>query len=132
MSYRPLRLPPGVDLRRALEEAAQSEPNGAAFVVAGIGSLVHARLRLADANEETVLTGPFEILTLSGTLTPQGTHLHISVSDAQGRVYGGHLVPGNEVRTTAEVLLASLPDWRLSREFDVGTGFQELVVRPEK
>lgn len=130
MSYRPIRLPPGVDLRRALEEAAQSEPTGSAFVVAGIGSLVHARLRLADATEETTLSGPFEILTLSGTLTPQGAHLHMSVSDAQGRVFGGHVVHGNEVRTTAEVLLATLPDWRLAREPDAGTGYQELVVRP--
>lgn len=37
---------------------------------------------------------------------------------------------GCTVRTTAEVLLALLPDWRLSREPDAATGYDELVVRP--
>jgi predicted DNA-binding protein with PD1-like motif len=54
----------------------------------------------------------------------------MSVADAAGRVYGGHVVYGNEVRTTAEILLAPLPDWSLTREPDPVTGFQELVVRP--
>lgn len=34
------------------------------------------------------------------------------------------------VRTTAEVLLALLPDWRFNREHDAATGYDELVVQP--
>lgn len=126
----PLRLPPGADLRRALEQAAAGQQAVAsAFVVAGIGSLVDARLRFADAATETTIAGPLEILSLSGTLSAGGAHLHMAVSDASGRVYGGHVGYGNEVRTTAEVLLALLPDGTLSREHDPATGFKELVVR---
>ena len=44
-------------------------------------------------------------------------------------VTGGHVAYGCTVRTTAEVLLALLPDWRFSREPDAATGFDELVVR---
>jgi predicted DNA-binding protein with PD1-like motif len=33
------------------------------------------------------------------------------------------------VRTTAEVLLALLPEWAFSREPDAATGYDELVVR---
>jgi predicted DNA-binding protein with PD1-like motif len=33
------------------------------------------------------------------------------------------------VLTTAEVLLALLPDWRFTREPDARTGYDELVVR---
>ena len=33
------------------------------------------------------------------------------------------------VLTTAEVLLALLPDWQFTREPDAGTGYDELVVR---
>jgi|SRR5208283_43764 len=129
MEFLPIRLSPGADLRRALEEAATGHGLGSAFVVAGIGSLDAASLRYAGETRETELTGPLEIVSLSGSLCPSGAHLHMSVSDASGKVYGGHLGYGNTVRTTAEVLLAPLPDWSLTREHDATTGFNELVVR---
>jgi predicted DNA-binding protein with PD1-like motif len=132
MDALPLRLGPGADLRLALEaEAARHGGTGSAFVIAGIGSLDGARLRYADAPGATVLGGPLEILSLCGSLTPHGAHLHMAVADAQGRVFGGHVVAGNLVRTTAEVLLVWLPGWQLGREPDPATGYAELVVRPE-
>jgi predicted DNA-binding protein with PD1-like motif len=121
----PLRLSPGADLRRSLEEVGL----GSAFVVSGIGSLIDVQLRFAGAEHATSLAGDFEIISLAGALTPDGAHLHMAVADAAGRVLGGHLVYGNVVRTTAEILLAATPDWNLSREFDAATGYAELVVR---
>jgi predicted DNA-binding protein with PD1-like motif len=56
-------------------------------------------------------------------------HLHIAVSDAQGQVTGGHMGPGCIVRTTAEVLVALLPDWRFSREPDTQSGYKELAIK---
>jgi uncharacterized protein len=53
----------------------------------------------------------------------------MAISTATGQVLGGHVAPGCTVLTTAEVLLALLPDWQFSREPDVGTGYDELVVR---
>ena len=53
----------------------------------------------------------------------------MSISDERGRVFGGHVGYGNEVRTSAEVLLMWLSDFHLAREFDPHTGFKELVVR---
>lgn len=119
-----LRLNPGDDLRGALEAR---EFTG--FVVAGIGSLAQAQLRLAGEPAPTFIAGPLEILTLSGSLTPDGAHLHASVSDASGRVLGGHVCAGCEVRTTAELLIAPLPAGSLTREFDAATGYPELIVR---
>jgi predicted DNA-binding protein with PD1-like motif len=119
----PLRLNPGDDLRAALEALART-----GFVVAGIGSLTHAQLRFAGQPGPTHLDGPLEILTLSGSLTADGAHLHASVSDAAGRVLGGHVCAGCEVRTTAELLLAPLPSGSLSRQFDAVTGYDELVI----
>ena len=126
----PLRLAPGADLRSALEAAAIRGGAGSAFVVSGIGSLTDARLRLAGAQTETLVPGKVEILCLSGTLTVDGAHLHMAVSDERGRVIGGHVCYGNTVRTTAELLLAPLSRWQLAREFDPLTGYRELVVRP--
>ncbi len=124
----PLRLPPGADLRAALEQLSR-ERGVAAFVVCGIGSLGDARLRWAGAAAAAVVGGPCEIVSLSGSLTPDGAHLHMAVADAQGRVHGGHVSDGNVVRTTAELLLAWLPGWNLGREFDPRTGYAELLLR---
>jgi hypothetical protein len=129
MEFLPIRLSPGADLRCALEEAVGGQHPGSAFVVAGIGSLNRANLRYAGETAERQLAGPLEIVSLSGSLGPSGAHLHMSVSDASGRVVGGHVGYGNTIRTTAEILLAPLPDWSLTREHDAATGFNELVVR---
>jgi hypothetical protein len=129
MQLLPIRLSPGVDLRRALEEAVAKQATESAFVIAGIGSLVDANLRYAGEATERRIEGPLEILSLSGTVGSCGAHLHMAVSDASGRVYGGHMGYGNTVRTTAEILLAPLQDWSLTREHDPATGFNELVVR---
>lgn len=51
------------------------------------------------------------------------------VSTSTGEVFGGHVAQGCIVRTTAEVLLALLPEWEFAREPDALTGYDELVVR---
>lgn len=125
----PVRLPPGCDLRRALETLCRDQFQNGAFVLCGIGSLIDPRLRLAGESEEACYEGPFEILTLTGTVTPQGAHLHMSIASSEGDVRGGHVVYGNVVRTTAELLLVQASDWELLREHDAATGFLELVAR---
>jgi predicted DNA-binding protein with PD1-like motif len=114
-------------LRGAIEAALGTHT--AAFVVQGIGSLSVAQLRFAGTGQATELRGDLEILTLAGSIAPEGAHLHMSIADAQGRVVGGHVATGCIVRTTAEILLAVLPEHAFSRVLDVdGTGYPELVV----
>lgn len=129
----PVRLTPGQDLRAALEAAVLAQNCRAAFVLSGIGSLSTAGIRLAGAAQPTRLTESMEILTLSGTVAAggckAGSHMHIAISTATGQVLGGHVAPGCIVLTTAEVLLALLPDWQFTREPDALTGYDELVVR---
>ncbi|PLZ02685.1 DUF296 domain-containing protein [Burkholderia sp. WAC0059] len=129
MQPHPLRLSPGDDLRVAIENLPRRRGLDAAFVLQGIGSLSGANLRFAGVEAPTVLHGDLEILTLAGSVSPDGAHLHMSVSDARGQVFGGHVARGCTVRTTAELLLVLLPGHRFSREPDPGTGFMELVVR---
>ena len=129
METLPIRLLPGQDLRRALEAAVAERGFRAAFVLSGIGSLSPAVLRLAGASAVRTLDGDVELLTLAGSIAANASHLHASVSDASGKVVGGHVVPGCIVRTTAEVLLALLPDWDFAREPDAATGYDELAVR---
>jgi predicted DNA-binding protein with PD1-like motif len=58
----------------------------------------------------------------------------MSVADARGQVFGGHVASGCMVRTTAELLLALLPEHRFARKLDPATGFLELVIesRPDR
>jgi len=131
LKIHPIRLSPGDDLRSAMVESLHALGITAAFVIQGIGSLSVAQLRFAGADTASELRGDLEILTLSGSISPDGAHLHMSVSDVNGKVLGGHVAPGCTVRTTAELLLALLPEHRFSREYDEKTGFTELVIGRE-
>ena len=102
----------------------------AGCLISGIGSLSVARLRLAGRQEITTLTGDLEILSLAGTLSPDGAHLHIAVADNAGAVIGGHLCAGSRVRSTAELVVGLLPEWRFSRGLDPDTGYPELRISP--
>ncbi|WP_017297738.1 PPC domain-containing DNA-binding protein [Nodosilinea nodulosa] len=123
-----LRLTPGQDLKPVLQAFAQAESLEAGIVLTALGSLTRASLRFAAASAATAIDGPLELISLSGTLSQHGMHLHGAVADAGGRVYGGHIMPGCLIRTTAEIVVAGLPHLRFDRRPDPATGYLELVV----
>ena len=123
-----LRLRPGQDLRQELLALVERERIEAAVVLTCVGSLERVTLRFADRREGTALEGRKEIVSLVGTLSPRGAHLHLAVSDEEGRTTGGHLLEGSRVYTTAEVALLALDDLRFRRAKDPDTGFEELAV----
>jgi len=130
MTTLPIRLTPGQDLRHALESAVRAHGGKAAFVLSGIGSLTRTRLRFAGHDAPWTCDGPTEIVSLAGTVAPDGSHLHACIAQADGTVRGGHVAQGCVVRTTAEVLLVMLPGWQFTRTLDAATGFAELRVGP--
>ncbi|GFE60226.1 PPC domain-containing DNA-binding protein [Geobacter sp. AOG2] len=123
-----LRLRPGDDIRSSLSRLLHDRELPAACVLSCAGSLSRAALRLAGNGGGTIIEGPLEIVSLSGTLSPQGPHLHIAFADSIGRVLGGHLLDGCIVLTTAEIVLAVMPEVRFSRRHDAATGYAELVI----
>ena len=88
-------------------------------------------LRLQPGDD---LRQALEILSLSGTLSADGAHLHIAIADSSGAVIGGHLCPGSRVRTTAALGVALLPEWHFRRERDIATCYPELAIKvqPER
>ena len=130
MKVVPLRLQPGDDLRRVLEAWMDDQAEQAGCLISAVGSLSVAQLRLAGAREATVIRGDLEILSLSGTMSPDGAHLHIAVANSTGSVIGGHLCSGSLVRTTAELVIGLLPEWRFRRELDPATVYPELRITP--
>lgn len=128
MQSYPLRLGPGSDLKAELDQLVLTEKWSAACIVSGIGSLSSAAIRFASQSEPEILAGPLEIVSLAGTLSPDGSHIHILVSDAEGSARGGHLKEGSVIRTTAEIVLGILPEWEFARITDPETGFPELKI----
>ena len=92
MKTLPIRLASGQDLRQAIEAAVRNQGCRAAFVLSGIGSLSTAGLRFAGADQPRRLTGDMEILSLSGSVANNGSHLHMALSTATGEVMGGHVL----------------------------------------
>jgi predicted DNA-binding protein with PD1-like motif len=100
----------------------------AGCILSSVGSLTHATLRLANRSHFSEYDGHFEILSLNGTVSTSGAHLHISISDRDGQTIGGHLVSGCKIYTTAEVVIAEFEDILYKREFAEDSGYEELMV----
>lgn len=130
MKLHTLRLTPNMDLRQELGNEAAKRGIAAGFILSTVGSLSRACLRFADESIDRLIGGPMEILSLSGTLSPDGCHLHIALADARGAVMGGHVLEGCIVRTTAEIVIGEAPGVAFSRVRDAQTGYRELVIRP--
>ncbi|MBG8552891.1 DNA-binding protein [Hymenobacter sp. BT594] len=125
-----LRLRPGDDLRRELQRFVEQHQLRAAAVLTCVGSLTEVSLRLANQSGASAYHGHFEIVSLVGTLALSGSHLHLAVADSTGRMLGGHLLEGNRVYTTAELVIGELPKLEFRRETDPVSTYQELTIYP--
>lgn len=125
-----LRLHPGQDLKAELTQLVETQSWQAACVLSCVGSLAQATIRFAGQPIGIKLKGYLEITALSGTLSPDGCHLHIAVSDKRGQTHGGHLMSGCEIYTTVELVIGVLPQIEFRRQPDAKTGHPELVVGP--
>jgi predicted DNA-binding protein with PD1-like motif len=130
------RLTPGADLKAELALLTEAQGFRAGCTLTCVGSLSAARLRMPGAagEPEVIATWaePLEIASLTGTLGPDGPHLHIALSRRDGSCVGGHLVDGCVVHTTAELVIGELPDVAFRRPPDPATGYNELSVEPRK
>ncbi|XP_053565282.1 bifunctional protein GlmU [Bombina bombina] len=129
-----LRLGPGEEILTSLSKFVQEKKLKAPFIITCVGSVTKATLRLANAdavnsNEIIYLEEKLEIVSLVGTLN-EYAHLHISLSDKDGKTIGGHAIGDLKVFTTAEIVIGELSDLQFTREMDERTGFHELVIRP--
>jgi hypothetical protein len=123
------RLAPGQDLFDSIETIIRERKIEAGCVLSGAGSLTHATLRLANREFYSAYDGHFEIVSMTGTVSIYGSHLHISISDGEGKTMGGHLVSGCKIYTTAEIVLATFEDVVYKRELlENDSGYEELVV----
>ena len=127
----PLKLAPGSDLRLSLEELAQRD-GISGFVLGVVGNLTKASFQCPGQAEPTVLEGDLEVITLNGTFSPEGVHLHLSLSDGACQVWGGHLEPGTIVQKGVDLLIGVLEqrEGRPARQTAAAAPRIEIAVLP--
>lgn len=141
-----LRLKPGEEVLGTLQDFVVRHGIRACAIVTSVGSLTHAAIRYANRAETTRLEGHFEICSLIGTLecaapgealngagadAQGGAHVHLSISDGEGRMIGGHMMRGCHVYTTLELVLLVLDGLSFTREPCDASGYSELVIRAD-
>ena len=124
-----IRLQRGTDLKTSIEKICVENDFNSAIVLCAVGCLKKVHIRLAKALQEIEVEDGFEIVSLMGTISKGKAHLHISLADDIGNVFGGHLKEGSIIDTTCELVLGILEDYQSKRIFDDNTGYDEIVFR---
>lgn len=126
------RLKPGQDLKAEIQKLVNEKQIKAGWISTCVGSLTNYNIRFANQPNGSEGSGHFEIVSLTGTVSVNGSHLHISISDSTGKTTGGHLMDGCIVYTTAEIVILSSNELVFKREKDETTGWQELLVEEKR
>ena len=123
-----IRLKPGMDLKKSIQDFVNEKKIHAGWISTCAGSLTNYSIRFANQPKADTGSGHFEIVSLVGTLSANGSHLHISISDSTGKTMGGHLQEGCIVYTTAEIIIQSSNKFLFKREKDGTTPWEELKI----
>jgi predicted DNA-binding protein with PD1-like motif len=123
------RLKPNQELFAEIESLCQAENIEAGVILSLVGSVKRAALRFANQENATEIEGHHEIVSVTGTVSKTGCHIHISVADDKGTTTGGHLLPGAIVYTTIELVILDMSkSCSFKRSHCELSGFEELVV----
>ena len=113
--YHCFRLTKGSDLKKEIENySVNNKISG--VILCAVGCLSKLTIRLADGKSILEKEGMFEIVSVTGTLSEDGVHIHISVADELGNTIGGHLKDGCIVNTTSEIVLEIIENITFKRE----------------
>lgn len=123
-----IRLRPGQDLKAELIAFTKEKGLQAGIILTCVGSLTKTALRMAGQDRIQTWEEKMEILSLVGTLSAEGAHLHLSIANAEGQAFGGHLVEGCLIYTTAEIAIGELEQYKFLRAVDPATGYKELEI----
>ena len=138
----PVRLQPGTDLMNGLKKVCEDNGVRHGALLVGIGSLRKVTFQVLEPNEKAkigaaytepkVIPGPIEILGVRGVIFESDTgdvvlHLHGSFCDKDGKVYGGHLVAGeNPILATLDAVIGEIADVKLTMKYDEETGLKHF------
>ena len=127
-----IRLKPGQDLKESIQQLVVQKNIKAGWISTCAGSLTQYNIRFANQPDSSSDKGHFEIVSLTGTVSVNGSHLHISISDSTGKTIGGHLMEGCKIYTTAEMVILTTDQYDFKREKDGTTPWDELQIIDQK
>ena len=122
------RLHRGDDLKNSILEFCRMNNINSGIMACAVGCCSKVRFRLAGAESFYEDERDYEIVSIMGTISKDGVHIHISFGDDTGKVVGGHLSDGCIINTTCEVSIIKSDKYKLSREYDEETCYKELVI----
>lgn len=126
------RLKPGQLLKEEIERRVKENNIKAGVLLSIVGGLENAVLRMAGSESENHIikrwNESFEIVSGTGTISEEGCHIHVSLSDQRGNVIGGHLKDNCVVKYTAEIVIGIFDGISYKRVHDKDTGFKELEI----
>ena len=122
------RLHRGDDLKQSILEFCKMNNINSGIMAWAVGCCSKVRFRLAGAESFYEDERDYEIVSIMGTISKDGVHIHISFADDTGKVVGGHLSDGCIINTTCEVSIIETNKYKLSREYDEETCYKELVI----
>ena len=122
------QLPHGADLYESLTKIAKNEDIKLGRVLA-IGATTDAVVAFYDHSQKKYLNmefhGSMEILTCNGNVSLRDgkpfVHVHILLGDRQGKVFGGHVMPGTKI-FACEVFIDEFEGEELQRSYDEFSG----------
>ncbi|MES2373650.1 MAG: PPC domain-containing DNA-binding protein [Bacteroidota bacterium] len=126
------RLKPGQDLKGSIDSFVKTKNIQAGWIATCVGSLTDYNIRFANQEKAYSDKGHFEIVSLVGTVSVNGSHIHVSLSDSTGKTIGGHLMDGCKIYTTAEIVITETKELIFARENDGSTPWMELQVKESK
>jgi predicted DNA-binding protein with PD1-like motif len=139
----PILLTPDKDIVINIKEACSDNGIRAGTVLTAVGSLHKAtvlhhasgKVKTSTLSPPKVIPGPLQILSLVGVICEKDggelhVHLHASVVDENGKVYGGHLLEGESpVLRRTEVVIGEIADVRMTEKYDEVTGEVEFSTK---
>ena len=99
----------GVDIYNSLNELNRDH-NSTSFIISAVGDLSKVSFKCPLNDKPVIFEKKLEIITLSGYVKSNESHLHISVSDENCSVFGGHLLSGTIVLKSLDVLIGVIPN----------------------
>ena len=142
-----VRLAPGTDLLEGIQAACEKHRIRNGVVISAIGSLNGVRFcDVEPLPDKKCGYGYGKVLSLDETIELTGAggviccdeagkinlHIHISMSDKNGKAFGGHLVEGTKVLMTADIVLGEIEGISMLREHDPYMDVYLLSPKQEK
>ncbi len=107
MNVRQYKIPEGSDLLNFIENLTKTTDE-VGYVLGIVGNLSSAVIKCPGTSKTTDFEGVLEIISLNGFFSEKKVHIHLSFSNRDCMVFGGHLSSGTILLRDGNILFGFL------------------------